>query len=78
MHISCESLWNKNNEMQHAFGNNDMKQEVSYLRVILSSQVKADNAHMHISCESLLNKTDEMLHVFGTNRMTQQFPICEY
>ena len=55
-----------------------MTQEVSYLRVILSSQVKADNAYMHISCESLLNKTDEMLRVFGTNRMTQQFPICEY
>ena len=55
-----------------------MTQKVSYLRVILSSQVKADNAHMHISCESLLIKTDEMLHAFGTNRMTQQFPICEY
>ena len=64
--------------MLHAFGNNDMTQEVSYLRVSLSSQVKADNAHMHISCESLLKKTDEMLHAFGTNRMTQQFPICEY
>ena len=55
-----------------------MTQKVSYLRVILSSQVKADNAHMHISCESFLIKTDEMLHAFGTNRMTQQFPICEY
>ena len=64
--------------MLHAFGNNDMTQEFSYLRVSLSSQVKADNSHMHISCESLLNKTDERLHAFGTNHMTQQFPICEY
>ena len=30
-----------------------MKQEVSYVRVILSAQVKADNAHMHIRGESL-------------------------
>ena len=78
MHIRAESFLNKINEMLHAFGNNDMTQEVSYLLVSLSSQVKTDNAHMHISCESLLNKTDEMLHAFGTNRMTQQFPICEY
>ena len=55
-----------------------MTQEVSYLRVILSAQVKADIAHMHISGESLYNKTNEMLHAFGTNRMTHQFPICEY
>ena len=39
--------------MQHAFGTNRMTQEVSYVRVILSVQVKAENAHMHISCESL-------------------------
>ena len=30
-----------------------MTQEVSYLRVILSAQVEADNAHMHILGESL-------------------------
>ena len=39
--------------MLHAFGTNRMTQEVSYLRGILSAQIKADNAHMHISCESL-------------------------
>ena len=39
--------------MQHAFGTNCMTQEVSYLRVILSAQVKAGNAHMHMSGESL-------------------------
>ena len=55
-----------------------MTQEVSYLRVILSAQVKADIAHMHISGESLYNKTNEKLYAFGTNRMTHQFPICEY
>ena len=30
-----------------------MTQEVSYVRVNLSAQVKADNAHMHIRGESL-------------------------
>ena len=30
-----------------------MTQEVSYVRVILSAQVKADKAHMYISGESL-------------------------
>ena len=55
-----------------------MTQEVFYLRVILSAQVKADIAHMHIRGESLENKTNEMLHAFGTNRMTQQFPICAF
>ena len=60
------------------FGTNCMTQQVSYLRVIISAQVKADNAHMHISGESLSNKTKEMLHAFGTNRMTQQFHNCEY
>ena len=64
--------------MQHAFGTNRMTQEDSYLRVIISAQVEADNAHVHIRGENLLNKTNEMLHAFGTNRMTQQFPICEY
>ena len=39
--------------MKHAFGTNRMTQEVSYLRVILSAQVKAEIAHMHISGESL-------------------------
>ena len=55
-----------------------MKQEVSYLRVIKSAQVEADNEHMQIRGEGLWNRTNEMLHAFGTNRMTQQFPICEY
>ena len=63
--------------MYHAFGTNRMTQEVSYLREILSAQVKADNAHMHIRGESLKNKTNEMLRAFGTNRMMQQFPNCE-
>ena len=35
-----------------------MTQEVSYVRVISSAQVKADNAHMHIRGESLENKTN--------------------
>ena len=39
--------------MYNAFGTNRMTQEVSYLREILSAQVKADNAHMHIRGESL-------------------------
>ena len=55
-----------------------MTQEDSYLRVIISAQVEADNAHMQIRGESLRNETNEMLHAFGTIRMTQQFPICEY
>ena len=55
-----------------------MTQEDSYLRVIKTAQVEADNAHMQIRGESLWNRTNEMLHAFGTNRMTQQFPICEY
>ena len=36
-----------------------MTQEFSYLRVILSAQVEADNSQMHIHDESLKNKTNE-------------------
>ena len=42
-----------------------MTQEDSYLRVIISAQVEADNAHMQIRGESLRNKTNETLHALA-------------
>ena len=36
-----------------------MLQQVSFLRVLKSAQVMADNAHMHIYGESLYNKIKE-------------------
>ena len=77
MHISGESLYNKTNEMLHAFGGNRMTHQFPICEYQYQLKLMADIAQMHIRGKSLKNKTNEMLHAFGTNRMTQQFPICE-